>query len=128
MKTPKVPMVSLLRLRIRYKLMVLDFPRKRGPGSWDITCYNAIQQHWGLQRRHYAPIMFEWERLNRKDPDYQLGSLYYQGLLVLDYWRSPVRHFHEIPLVISSAFEGGYMEPATRLHSDIKYEDIRARM
>lgn len=70
----------------------------------------------------------EWERLNRKDLDYQPGSLYYQGLLVLDYWRTLVRHFREIPLVIPSAFEGGYMEPATRLHSEMKYEDIRARM
>ena len=44
------------------------FPRQRGIGSWDMTCYNAIQEHWGLERSHYAPIMFEWERLNREDP------------------------------------------------------------
>lgn len=50
-----------------------------------------------LQRRHYAPIMFEWERLDRKNPNYQLGSLYYEGLLVLDYWRSPVATFLRSP-------------------------------
>lgn len=72
--------------------------------------------------------MFEWERLNRADPAYSLGNLYYHNLLVIDYWRAPVRGFREIPLVISSAFEGGYMEPATRLHSEMAYEDIRARM
>ena len=72
--------------------------------------------------------MFEWERLDRTDPTYQLGSLYYQGLLVIDYWRTPVRAFQELPLVISSEFEGGYMEPATRLHSEMAYEDLRARM
>lgn len=72
--------------------------------------------------------MFEWERLNRKDPTYPLENLYYQGKLVIDYWRTPIRNFREIPLVISSAFEGGFMEPATRLHSEMAYEDIRARM
>ena len=108
--------------------MRLDIARKRGPGNFDITCFSKVQQHWGLQRRHYAPIMFQWERLDRKNPNYPLGSLYYEGLLVIDYWRSPLRYFHEIPLVISSAFEGGYMEPATRLHSEMSYEDIRARM
>ncbi len=73
--------------------------------------------------------MFEWERPEpRQDPTYPLDNLYYEGLLVIDYWREPVRSFLEIPLVISSAFEGGYMEPATRLHSKMAYEDIRARM
>ena len=108
--------------------MRLVFARKRGLGNFDVTCFNEVQRDWGLQRQYYAPIMFEWERLNRTDPDYQLGSLYYQGLLVLDYWQIPVRDFREIPLVISSAYEGGYMEPATRLHSEMQYEDIRARM
>ena len=72
--------------------------------------------------------MFEWERLDRDDPPYQLDSLYYQDLLVIDYWLKPIRNFQEIPLVISSAFEGGFMEPATRMHSEMAYEDIRARM
>lgn len=72
--------------------------------------------------------MFEWERLDRTDPIYQLDNLYYQGLLVIDYWGTLVRNFREIPLVISSVFEGGFIEPATRLHSKIAYEDIRARM
>ena len=104
------------------------FPRQRGSGNYDVTCFNAVQQHWGLQRPYYAPVMFEWERLNRRDPIYQLDSLLHRGLLVLDYWRTPIRAFREIPLVISSAFEGGFMEPATRLHSELAYEDIRARM
>lgn len=108
--------------------MRLVFARNRGPGNFDVTCFNEVQQRWGLQRPHYAPVMFEWERLYRQDPNYHIGSLYHQGLLVLDYWRSPIRDFREIPLVISSAYEGGYMEPATRLHSEIRYEDIRARM
>ena len=72
--------------------------------------------------------MFVWERLHRIDPAYPLHNLYYQGRLVIDYWHLPIRAFREIPLVISSVFEGGYIEPATRLHSKIAYEDIRARM
>ena len=108
--------------------MLLDFPRQRGIGSWDITCFNEAEEHWGLERPHYAPVMFKWERLGRSDPTYQLDSLYYQGLLVIDYWCTPVRNFREIPLVISSAFEGGFIEPAVRLHSKMGHEDIRARM
>lgn len=108
--------------------MRLDFARKRGLGNYDITCFNEVEEHWGLERPHYAPVMFEWERLDRKDPTYQLDNLHYQESLVIDYWRMPVRGFREIPLVISSAFEGGFMEPATRLHSEMLYEDIRARM
>ena len=109
--------------------MVLDFPRMRGIGNYDVTCFNTVQQHWGLNRPHYAPVMFEWEPLNRvKDPKCQVDPLYFQGLLVIDYWQKPVRNFQEIPLVISSAFEGGFIEPSTRLHSEIVYEDIRARM
>ena len=108
--------------------MVIAFSRERGKGCNDITCYNQVQEHWGLERPHYAHIMFEWERLDRKDPTYRLDNLYYQGLLVIDYWRVPVRAFLEIPLVISSKFEGGFMEPAMRLHSRLTYEDIRARM
>ena len=73
-------------------------------------------------------MILDWERPERQDSTYPLGNLYHQGLLVIDYWRTPVRNFVEISLVISSAFEGGYMEPATRLHSKMAYEDIRARM
>ena len=108
--------------------MVIASHRGRGKGCNDVTCYNQVQKDWGLERPHYAPIMLEWERLGRRDPTYRLDNLYYQGLLVVDYWRTPVRAFREIPLVISSAFEGGFMEPAMRLHSKLTYEDIRARM
>ena len=110
------------------KLMVVAFSRRRGKGCNDITCYNQLQQNWGLERENYAPIIFKWERRGRNDPHYRLDNLYHQGLLVLDYWRTPVRAFREIPLVISSEFEGGFMEPALRLHSKLTYQDIRARM
>ena len=108
--------------------MRLDFARKKGPGNCNRTCFNEVQEHWGLDRDNYAPVMFEWERGDRKNPTYPLGNLYDQGLLVIDYWRMPIRNFREIPLVISSNFEGAYMEPASRLHSEMAYEDIRARM
>ena len=108
--------------------MRLAFGRQRGAGNYDTTCFNEVEQAWGLQRSNYAPVLFEWERLNRADPTYALNALYHQGLLVIDYWKTPVRCFVELPLVISSAFEGGFIEPATRLHSEMTYEDIRARM
>ena len=109
-------------------LIGLAFARERGRGAWDVTCFNEVQENWGLERAHYAPVMFEWERGTRKNPPYTLDNLYHQDILVIDYWRAPIRHFREIPLVISSTFEGGFMEPATRIHSELRYEDIRARM
>lgn len=119
---------SLKGLQVEAKLIVLAFPRKRGIGSSDYTCFNEVGAHWGLERPNYAPVMFEWQRRSRVDPKYPLDNLYYEGRLVVDYWREPVRHFREIPLVISSAFEGAFMEPALRLHGKMSYEDIRARM
>lgn len=72
--------------------------------------------------------MFEYERLDRADPAYALGNLYHGVQLVIDYWEKPIRNFEEIPLVISPKFEGGFMEPALRTHSEMALRDIRARM
>ena len=58
------------------KLMVIAFSRERGTGCNDITCFNEVQKDWGLERPNYAPIMFEWERQDRKDPTYRLENLY----------------------------------------------------
>ena len=117
---------------MKYKLSLihLAFPqeRKTGLGNWDKTCFNNMQRYWGLEREHYAPVMFEYENLRRKNPRSQIGNLYYRGRLVIDYWLAPVRAFQEIPLVISSQFAGGFMEPALRIRPDMMYHDIKARM
>lgn len=84
---------SLKGLEIESQLTILDFARKRAAGDMDVTCFHEVQRHWGLNRPDYAPVMFEWERVNRADPKYCLCNLYFQGLLVLDYWHSPVRNF-----------------------------------
>ena len=43
-------------------------------------------------------------------------------------WLSPVRNLDDVPLVLSSKYEGDFMEPAWRHNSALKYEDFRARM
>ena len=87
-----------------------------------------MQCHWGLQREHYAPVMFEYECLRRQDSRQRVGNLYHHGRLVIDYWLAPVRAFRELPLVISSMYEGGFIEPSLRIRPDMGYRDIRARM
>ena len=87
-----------------------------------------MQRRWGQDRAHYAPVMFEYENQRKQNPNRQVRNLYYQRRIVIDYWRAPVRAFREIPLVISSAFEGAFIEPALRLRPDMGYRDIRARL
>ena len=52
----------------------------------------------------------------------------YRGHIVLDLDNDPVLKWHEIPLVLSSAYEGYDMEVVRRLNPQITYRDFRARM
>lgn len=52
----------------------------------------------------------------------------YSGHIVLDLDNDPVLKWHEIPLVLSSAYEGYDMEVVRRLNPEITYRDFRARM
>lgn len=52
----------------------------------------------------------------------------YQGKIVLDPENDPVQKWDEIPLVLSSAYEGYDMEVVRRLNPKISFRDFRARM
>lgn len=52
----------------------------------------------------------------------------YQGKIVLDPSNDPVQKWDEIPLVLSSAYEGYDMEVVRRLNPRISFKDFRARM
>lgn len=43
-------------------------------------------------------------------------------------WLSPVKEYFSFPLVLSSKYEGAFMEPCQRYRREIRYEDFRARM
>ncbi len=36
------------KISINSQLMTLDYTRKRGPGNYNITCFNKVEEHWGL--------------------------------------------------------------------------------
>ena len=53
---------------------------------------------------------------------------YHNERLVIDYWLRPLFERPEIPDVLSSEFEGCYMEPIVRSNIDIQHLDFRQRM
>ena len=87
-----------------------------------------MQRYWGKDRPNYAPVMFEYECQRSQNIARNPGDMYVGEQLVIDYWLSPVRAFREIPLVISSAYEGAFIEPSLRIRPEMGYRDIVARM
>lgn len=61
-------------------------------------------------------------------PSYDPGNWMYRGQIVLDPDNDPVLNWREIPLVLSSAYEGYDIEVVRRLNPNITYRDFRARM
>ena len=103
------------------------FPRKAGREPGNVTSFVESQRQWGTQREHYAPIMFQYEPpRNRTSP--VAGPWRHNGRLVIDYGLRPLQNFQEIPQVLSSEYEGEFMEPAQRRNKRIKHADFRQRM
>lgn len=106
-----------------------EFPRGSGLGRGDETSYHAAQRGWATTRRHYAPVMFDFERLGRTNPIYNIGRRWeHRDRVVIDYWLEPVRSVNDMPTALSSNFEGDYMEPIARIDSRITIRDFIARM
>lgn len=61
-------------------------------------------------------------------PSYTPETWIDQGRIVLDPDNNPVRKWPEIPLVLSSKYQGYDMEVVRRLNLNITYRDFRARM
>ena len=103
------------------------FPRKAGREPGNESSFVESQRQWGTVREHYAPIMFQYEPpRNRTSP--AAGLWHYNGRLVIDYWLRPLQDFQEIPHVLSSEYEGEFMESAQRRNKSIKHADFRQRM
>lgn len=106
-----------------------EFTRGSGLGRGDETSYHAAQRAWGTTRRHYAPVMFDFERLGRTNPIYNIDRRWeHRDRVVIDYWLEPVRSVNDMPTALSSNFEGDYMEPIARIDSRITIRDFIARM
>ncbi|KAK0512584.1 hypothetical protein JMJ35_004601 [Cladonia borealis] len=104
-----------------------EFPRKSGREPGNSTAFLGSQRHWGTDRAHYAPAMFEYEPL-RDRTSRPPGPWRHNGRLVIDYWLRPLQNFQDIPPVLSSEYEGEFMEPTQRGNKRIKHTDFRQRM
>ena len=105
----------------------LEFPRKSGREPGNSTAFLESQRRWGTDRAHYAPTMFEYEPLSDRTSR-PPGLWRHNGRLVIDYWLRPLQNFQDIPPVLSSEYEGEFMEPTQRGNKRIKHTDFRQRM
>lgn len=93
------------------------------------VAYPPDQLGWGFHDRScYPPINFVLHQQDYRHPNYEVGYLQFNGLLVLDLEDKPVKGFHHIPLTVSSRIPGGHIEALLRLDDRATYADIRARM
>lgn len=97
----------------------------------DQTSFLRPQRLWGVglsQRQHFPPIIFVFERKDRRDPSYVVPHMRWRGLLVIDFQGQPVRRFRNIPATLSTQLEGGLMEAICREDSRVNNHDFLARM
>ncbi len=93
------------------------------------VAYPPDQLNWGFEEREqYPAINFVLERKDYTHPDYEVTAWRYNGYLVLDLNRKPIRNFRHLPYTISSKIPGGHIEALMRFDNRVDYSDIRARM
>lgn len=101
----------------------------KGTDPCDITSFLEDHKGWGPLREDRPSILFQFEPPKpRDDPSYTFVDMVFEGRIVLDWARQPVKGFYELPATISSKIEGWRMEAILRIISKIKSEDLLARM
>ena len=82
------------------------YGRDSGVGQHDQTAFLESQRHWGsVYQQQWPELLYRFRRNNYKGPDYPVGNMHYNGLLVLDGDNHPIRDFVDIPSTLSSAVE-----------------------
>ena len=95
----------------------------------DVTAFHPDQRDWGSTRAHRAPILTLWSEPPGSAPNYDIGYLLFNGRLILDYARNPIRAFRNLPLTISSAVKGFRLETWVRQdYRRLRTHDILARL
>ncbi|KAA6412193.1 MAG: hypothetical protein FRX48_04345 [Lasallia pustulata] len=102
--------------------------RKKGDLENDVTSFHREHASWGYEIPSRPDILFQFEPLQRTDPEYKIGPWIHRGCIVLDADNHPVRNFKEIPLTCSTKIEPWLQETLRRMHSKITANDFRARM
>ncbi|MCJ1422810.1 hypothetical protein MMC29_000690 [Sticta canariensis] len=105
-----------------------DVPRERGKGVNDITSFHPAYKTYGPDRKNRHKILFRYVQDGYPVPSKTPETWMYRGKIVLDPSNDPVQKWDEIPLVLSSAYEGYDMEVVRRLNPKISFRDFRARM
>lgn len=113
---------------IQKSSIVLDVPRKCGKDDGDVTSFHPDYKTNGPDRGNRHKILFRYVQGEYPVPSYDPGTMIYRGQIVLDPDNDPVLNWREIPLVLSSAYEGYDIEVIRRLNQNITYRDFRARM
>ena len=103
-------------------------PRAHGFEPHDRTCYNRSQYRWGTTPEDYPPVIFRYERKDLTNDPRPVNYMTWNGKLVIDWWLLPVKDFVHIPRVLSSEYEGCFMEASVRLHDNVTIHDFQARM
>ncbi|MCJ1264413.1 hypothetical protein MMC22_004284 [Lobaria immixta] len=107
---------------------IYDIPRLQGKGKDDVTSFHPDYKTTGPDRENRHKILFRYKQNGYAAPSYTPDIWVYRGQIVLDPESDPVLKWREIPLVLSSAYEGYDMEVIRRLNPNIKVKDFRARM
>lgn len=113
---------------IQKSSFLLDIPRKRGKDVDDVTSFHPAYKTNGPDRENRHKILFRYEQDGYAVPPYAPETWIFRGRIVLDMDDKPVKKWHELPLVLSSEYEGYDMEVVRRLNPKISFGDIRARM
>ncbi|MCJ1478668.1 hypothetical protein MMC13_007349 [Lambiella insularis] len=103
------------------------YPRNCSAEDDDVTSFHPHCKNWGPDRSAWPGCLFLIEQ-RRDVPDYEVELWFDQRRIVLDMDRNPLKAFRDLPLTISSKFEGWEMEAVQRIDPRITGYDIRARM
>ena len=94
----------------------------------DITSFHPNYISWGPERKDRPDILYQYTKNDHLSPTYTPETWYDDDRIIIDLDNRPVKKWLELPLVISSEFEGFMMEGIRRLNGNITIRDFRARM
>lgn len=110
-------------------LTALAHKPSSGTEATDITAFHPDQRDWQERDDGCPEILRYFEKpLDFVKPKYELGFIYFDGFLVLDYKGHPLKPFRNIPLTLSSKLEGWRAEAIRRSDPRIGNKDLVVRM
>lgn len=112
-----------------YLLTITAHKPTEGTEATDITAFHPDQRDWegkGVGRPDVLKSFAKPQGFT--NPEYNLGFMYFDGLLVIDHEGQPLQPFRGIPLTLSSKLEGWRAEAIRRSDPRIRHMDLLVRM